>query len=67
MSEAFPFNREEQGFPRAEHVERRAQGGQEMAGRVVGQTACWVDSSRPRILLPIPAFLCTCEELGQPL
>lgn len=67
MSEAFPFDREEQGFPKAEHVERRAQGGQEMAGGVVGQTACWVGSSRPRILLQIAASLCTREELGQPL
>lgn len=31
MSEAFPLDREEQGFPRAVHAERRAQEGQKVA------------------------------------
>lgn len=37
-----------------------------MASRVVGQTACWVGSSRPRILLETAAPVCVREELGQP-
>ena len=36
------------------------------ASGVAGQTACWVGSSRPRILLETAAPLCTREELGQP-
>lgn len=67
MSEAFPLDREEQGFPRAVHAERRAQEGQKVASGGGGQTACRVGSSSPRILLETAAVLGTCEERGGPL
>lgn len=48
------------------HVEGRAQGGQKVASGGEGETACWVGSSSPRILLETAAVLGICEELGRP-